>query len=59
MGLILGTGLVLEKDIRVDCELCRDCKEKGRNEILSQKNEQKVLAILGEDTELASGEGDL
>ena len=42
-----------------ELEARRDCSIKRRDEILSEKNEQKVSAIEGEGMELGSGEGDL
>jgi len=41
------------------CESRRDCSVKRRDEILSEKNEQKVSAIEGDERELGRGEGDL
>lgn len=49
-----GSGSVLG-----ECESRRDCSVKRRDEILSEKNEQKVSAIDGEGMELGSGEEDL
>ena len=37
----------------------RDCIAKRRDEILSEKNEQKVSALEGEGMEIGSGEEDL
>ena len=42
-----------------ELEARRDCSVKRRDEILSEKNEQKVSATEGEGIELGSGEADL
>lgn len=41
------------------CESRRDCSVKRRDEILSEKNEQKVSAMEGDGMELGSGDDDL
>jgi hypothetical protein len=42
-----------------ECESRRDCSVKRRDEILSEKNEQKVSAIEEDGRKLGSGEEDL